>query len=83
MIGRAAMVAPRRVIELAIGADDLSRLEAIAIAHGGRLSATRLVGRLVAKTGPLVLHRIVIGGIVMQVVRSQFARPPTPPDRMR
>ena len=30
MIGRAAMAAPRRVIELAIGADDLSRLEVIA-----------------------------------------------------
>ena len=30
MIGRAAMAAPRRVIELAIGTDDLSRLEVMA-----------------------------------------------------
>ncbi len=28
-------------------------------------SATRLVGRVVAKTGPLVLHRIVVGGVII------------------
>ena len=45
------------------------------------VSAARLVGRVVAEADPLVLHRIVVGGLVVQRHRQMQIARGQPSDR--